>query len=117
MRAHKMTAVLVGGVAAIGVGIAAAPAVAQQTPATPVAHVKKKPAPIQAADANRPPARVTVRKRSYLDPGTETKAHAEHYMDYAFPPGDPTFISPQNYLINFTRSPLPSCFDLAGFCR
>jgi hypothetical protein len=24
-----------------------------------------------------------VRKRSYLDPGTETKARRKHYLDYA----------------------------------
>src|SRR5262249_22296083 len=34
----------------------------------------------------RVPARVTVHKRSFLDPGTETKRHAEHYSDYASPP-------------------------------
>ena len=70
----------------------------------------------QVADA-RPPAKVTVRKRSFLDPGTATKTGTEHYMDYALPPGDPMGRFQNNYGITWERSPFPSCFDLAGFCR
>jgi hypothetical protein len=39
-----------------------------------------RPTP-RAAAAARPPATVTVRKRSYLDPGTATKPRRGHYLD------------------------------------
>ena len=83
------------------------------------AKVKKKPAPPPTQVAsNRPPARVTVRRRSFLDPGTETKTHEEHFQDYAFPPGDNIIgADPNNRALNWTRMPFPSCFDLPGFCR
>jgi hypothetical protein len=82
------------------------------------AKTKKKSVPPTQVASNRPPARVTVRRRSYLDPGTETRTHEEHFMDYAFPPGDHTITAdPNNPFINWTRMPFPSCFDLAGFCR
>jgi len=118
MYAHKITAVLIAGMAAAGLALAAAPAAAQTTPANPTT-AKKKPAapPTQVAVASRPPARVTVRRRSYLDPGTETKARAEHYQDYAFPPGVGGSSFSNDYNITFSRSPLPTCFDLPGFCR
>jgi len=93
------------------VAVAAAPANAQTPPST---TAKKKP----VAAATRPPTRVEVRRRSFLDPGTETKTHQEHYMDYAFPPGDHYIGTDQNdFRINWTRMPFPSCFDLAGFCQ
>jgi hypothetical protein len=127
MHAHKFAALLVVGLAAAGLtaaalAVATAPAGAQS--AAPSDHrpatAKRKPAapPAQVAVASRPPARVTVRRRSYLDPGTETRTQAEHYQDYAFPPGDRTFTAdPHNPAMNWTRMPFPSCFDLAGFCQ
>jgi hypothetical protein len=77
-------------------------------------EVKRK---AQVADARPPTAKVTVRKRSFLDPGTATKTGTEHYMDYALPPGDPMGRFQNNYGITWERSPFPSCFDLAGFCH
>jgi hypothetical protein len=111
--------------AVAALALLAAPAAAQ-TPAdlspagaSTTAKAKKRsaPPPTRVA-ANRPPARVTVRRRSYLDPGTETRTHEEHFMDYAFPPGDHTITAdPNNPFINWTRMPFPSCYDLPGFCR
>jgi hypothetical protein len=116
MRAHKLTALIFAAIATATLAAGTAPSEAQAPPVDQTS-VKKKPAGTQVA-TSRPPARVTVRRRSYLDPGTETKARAEHYQDYAFPPGDRTFASdPNDFRINWTRSPFPSCFDLAGFCR
>jgi hypothetical protein len=120
MRKHTIAAVAIAGIAAIG--LAVAPAVAQTNPqatakATQPKTAKRTPAPTQVAVVGRPPARVTVRKRSYLDPGTETKTHQDHYMDYAFPPGDTIFGDPTDFRLNWTRAPFPSCWDLAGFCR
>jgi hypothetical protein len=131
MHAHKFAALMLAGLAAAGLtaatlALATAPAGAQfaAQSAAPSdnrpAAAKKKPAapPAQVAVASRPPARVTVRRRSYLDPGTETRTQAEHYQDYAFPPGDHTFTAdPNNPAMNWTRMPFPSCFDLAGFCQ
>jgi hypothetical protein len=126
MHAHKLTAVMVAAIAATAISAGAlttAPAQAQTTAPTtavknPTTTVKKKPIPNEVAMAGRPPAKVTVRKRSYLDPGTETKARDEHYQDYAFPPGGTSYTAdPNDFKINWTRMPFPSCFDLAGFCR
>ncbi len=109
----KIIAALMVGAAAI---VASAAASAQS--ANPPAKNKQiRTEQKVAMTTRRPVAKLTVRKRSYLDPGTETKARAEHYMDYAEPPGDPNSRFQNNYGITFTRSPLPSCFDLAGFCR
>ena len=120
MCKHTIAAVVIAGVAAIG--LAAAPAAAQTTNTPPRytpkhATAKRTQAPAQVAVDTRPPARVTVRKRSYLDPGTETRTHQDHYMDYAFPPGDRVYIDPTDFRINWTRTPLPGCYDLPGFCR
>ena len=126
MYAHKFAALGIAGLAAAGLALTAAPAMAQSAAQSAApsdnrpATAKKRPAapPTQVAVAGRPPARVTVRRRSYLDPGTETRTHAEHYQDYAFPPGNPSFTADyNNRLINWTRMPFPDCFDLAGFCR
>jgi hypothetical protein len=81
---------------------------------------------VRAAAVVRPPARVTVRKRSYLDPGTETKRRGEHYMDYSYPSPEYGF-APFRYSTLFKngpalpffhdRMPFPTCLDLAGFCQ
>jgi hypothetical protein len=124
MDTHSITVVLIAAVAAAAIGLAAAPVSAQQpptNPTTPKSATIAKKKPVRQAIASEPPAaRVTVRKRSYLDPGTETKTHAEHFLDYAFPltnspHGMDRFLN--DYNITSTRSPLPSCLDLAGFCR
>jgi hypothetical protein len=109
MHAQMITAICIAAAAAT-LGFAMTPADA--------APEKKKQTDAQAVATNRPPAKVTVRRRSYLDPGTETKALDEHYHDYAFPPGGGTYGAPTDFRVNFhNRSPFPSCFDLAGLCR
>ncbi len=67
--------------------------------------------------------RITVRPRSFLDPGTAQKeAYEQHYMDYAVPP----FRYPGEYLYDrndwkssWSRMPFPTCADLpgAGYCN
>ena len=64
--------------------------------------------------------RLTVRPRSFLDPGTATKPYEQHYTDYALPPQ--TY--PGEYLgdrydwkSSWSRMPFPTCFDLPGYCR
>jgi len=121
MCKQTIAAVAIAGVVAIGLGIPAAAQPAGQQGATQPTQSGKPAAvrrpPTQVAVAARPPARVTVRKRSYLDPGTATKTHQDRYMDYAFPPGDTIFGDPTDFRMNWTRAPFPSCWDLAGFCR
>jgi hypothetical protein len=71
------------------------------------------------------PVRVTVHKRSYLHPGTETKTYAEHSSDYYRSPAhgfDPMrnstlFYSGPGLPYVHDRMPFPNCLDLAGFCR
>jgi len=126
MYAHTITGVLIAAVAAAGIGLTV-PAAAQDrsapaatTTKKPVVATKRKPVPARVAVSNPPAARVTVRKRSYLDPGTESKTHSEHFLDYAFPPsnsrnGMDRFLNDYNF--TFTNNPIPGCLDLAGFCR
>jgi len=84
-----------------------------------------RPAPARAVAAVRPPPRVTVRRRSYLDPGTETKARAEHYHDYAYPVESGLAPLRQSTLFKngpalpfiHDRMPFPNCLDLGGFCQ
>jgi hypothetical protein len=71
------------------------------------------------------PARVTVRKRSYLSPGTETKRNAEHYSDYyrsvthGYDPMRNSTLFQNGPSLPFfhDRMPFPNCLDLAGFCQ
>jgi len=118
MQANKVSAVMAVVVAAAAGALTAAPSQAQTAP-------EVRPA-VRAAAVVRPPARVTVRKRSYLDPGTETKRRAEHYTDYSYPSVEYGF-APFRYSTLFKngpalpffhdRMPLPTCLDLPGFCQ
>jgi len=119
MQANKVSAVTVAVIAAAVAVFTAGPSQAQ------TAAPEVRPA-VRAAAVVRPPARVTVRKRSYLDPGTETKRRAEHYTDYAYPSVEYGF-APFRYSTLFKngpalpffhdRMPFPTCLDLAGFCQ
>src|SRR5690349_4174533 len=68
--------------------------------------------------------RITVRPRSFLDPGTaQVHAFEYHYHDYAVPPqtypgeyfSDPTFRT--DWKASWSRMPFPTCFDAPGMCR
>jgi hypothetical protein len=119
MQANRVSAVMVTVIASAVAAFTAAPSQAQ------TAAPEVRPA-VRAAAVVRPPARVTVRKRSYLDPGTETKRRAEHYMDYSYPSPEYGF-APFRYSTLFKngpalpffhdRMPFPTCLDLAGFCQ
>jgi hypothetical protein len=62
----------------------------------------------------RSPTRITVRPRSFLDPGTETLPLNEHYADYAFPPTYTPFLH-QGGIVGYWRAPLPSPIDNPAF--
>jgi hypothetical protein len=118
MQTNRFSTGMAAVVAVAIVALAPWPSEAQTTTA------QARQGTVRVATAGRPPARLTVRKRSYLDPGTETKARAEHYSDYAYPPGG---ISPYHNSTVFhsgpglpyihDRMPFPNCFDLSGFCQ
>jgi hypothetical protein len=68
--------------------------------------------------------RITVRPRSFLDPGTATKPGWEHSTDYAYPPNTYSgeyFGGNQNFQhdwkASWSRMPFPTCFDAPGMCR
>lgn len=65
-----------------------------------------------AEAAKRKPTRITVAKRSYLDPGTTVAPGSQRYHDYIFTPNTTALsaIDPSRS----GRSPLPGPFDLPG---
>jgi hypothetical protein len=67
--------------------------------------------------AARPASRITVRRRSFLDAGTEVRPGDRKYTDYVFPPGYSAMGNVLGPGRDFTRSPLPDPFDLPGFSR
>jgi hypothetical protein len=109
MRAVKVLTVMAAAVATAAVTLAMAPSADAQAPTV----------------RRHAPARVTVYKRSYLDPGTETKTHAEHYSDYYHSPThgyDPLrnstlFLNGPALPFYHDRMPFPTCLELSGFCR
>jgi len=117
MQASKVSAVTAAVVAVAAVAFTTVPSQGQMAP---------EALPGVRAAVIHPPARITVRKRSYLDPGTETKRRAEHYTDYAYPSVEYGY-APFRYSTLFNngpslpfihdRMPLPTCLDLPGFCQ
>ena len=94
MRVFRVLLLVAVGAAALM--LAAAPSVAQTGDAARVKQPKSYPIdpitgypipPGRKLVSNRVPAKVTVTRRSYLDPGTEVPVGYGSHMDYAFPPG------------------------------
>jgi hypothetical protein len=120
MQANKVSTVMAVVIATAVVSFTTAPSEAQ------TAGTQARQGTVRVATAVRPPAKLTVRKRSYLDPGTETKRHAEHYLDYAHPDieyghapfrNSTLFNSGPALPFIHDRMPFPTCLDLAGFCQ
>ena len=127
---HAFRALLLAAVGAAAVMFAATPSMAQTGDAARVKAPKSYPIdpitgypipPGRKLVSNRVPAKVTVTRRSYLDPGTVSRGPlTEHYHDYAFPPDSASsiFYDPTDWRVNFhNRTPFPNCFDLPGFCK
>ena len=69
----------------------------------------KRP-PVATRDKAKPPPRVTVQKRSFLDAGTEVLPGQRKFTDYAFPPGySPT--APIDFTSANIRGPLIGPWD------
>jgi hypothetical protein len=80
-------------------------------PAEAATKKKRVSAPREVVVVSRPRTRVTVRPRSFLDPGREQLPGERKFTDYAFPPG----YSPMGSIEHtaaYRRSPLPGPFDL-----
>ena len=58
--------------------------------------------------------RIVVTRRSFLNPGTETKQHDMHYTDYAFPPGYSALGDRNDPKTSFNRTPFNDPFDIGG---
>ena len=100
--------------AAIALTTIADPAPAAQKKRTVVTKKSAKkygPVPVTM---ERPRTRITVTRRSFLDPGREVIPGSQHeFTDYALPPGySPTAVI-DNTAFN-RRSALPGPFDLPG---
>jgi hypothetical protein len=64
--------------------------------------------------------RITVRPRSFLDPGNNVEPGSQHYTDYAMPMdgrGSSFLYDRNDSSSSWSRMPLPTCFDLPGYCR
>ena len=64
--------------------------------------------------------RITVRPRSFLDPGNNVQPYSQHYTDYAFPldhRGTEYLYDRNDFNSSWSRMPFPTCFDLPGYCR
>jgi hypothetical protein len=130
MQANKLSALTAAVIATAAVLFTTVPSRSQTPPQVPPARQVRPAPPVRptprVATAPRPPATVTVRKRSYLDPGTETKARREHDLDYAQPDVEYGFAPMRNSTLFMNnavgpfihgRSPFPTCLDLPGFCQ
>ena len=59
--------------------------------------------------------RITVRPRSFLDPGTATReAYQYHYADYAVPPNYTIFYDRNDWKGSWSRMPFPAFGDVPG---
>jgi hypothetical protein len=116
MRADKFLTVMAAVVATAAATLATAPSADAQAPANAQASTNAR---------HHGPVRVTVHRRSYLHPGTETKSYAEHSSDYyrspttGFTPrrNSTLFLNGPSLPFIHDRMPFPNCLDLPGFCQ
>jgi hypothetical protein len=98
---------------ALTVVASSTPATAEKKRAAVTKKVAKKYGPVPVTMA-RPRSRITVTRRSFLDPGREIIPGSRHeYTDYAHPPGYSSTAVIDNTAFN-RRSALPGPFDLPG---
>jgi hypothetical protein len=124
---HAFRVLLLVAVGAAVVMLVAPPSMAQTGDAARVRAPKSYPIdpitgypipPGRKLVSNRPRTSLTVTKRSYLDPGTESNPPNMSWS--SFPADSPSgiFYDPTDWRVNFhNRTPFPNCLDLPGFCR
>lgn len=110
------------GVAAIAFGLSALPVFAAPKHNAPPVAAANSSAGVAASSQSRTrrvvrqaraPTRITVRRRSFLDPGTEVLPGDEKYTDYAVSPSHRAMSVLENTAFN-RQSALPGPFDLPG---
>jgi hypothetical protein len=116
MRPIKLAALTAAAaIAAVAVAaLAASPAEAQTRKRAAV----KRPAAVMVV--GRAPTRLVVRRRSFLDPGTESLPFDQHYHDYAVGPGFTAYPRGFEHSVapgTFSRMPLPGLWDVPGWVR
>ncbi len=86
--------------------------------AVPAEAAKKKSATARSARtvvvASRP--QIVIRRRSFLDPGTEVLPGSQPSAAYAFPPRYQP-LPVENTIWTWTRQPLPDPWDIPGYWR
>ncbi len=108
--------------AALAAVLAAAPADAARKPRRylgPPPRALEQPTRVTVVDeTGRARTRITVRRRSYLDPGTESLPFNDHYHDYAVPPSYSPFPRGAEHSVapgTSDRRPLPALWDIPGW--
>ena len=124
---HAFRVLLLVAVGAAAVMLAATPSMAQTGNAARVKPPKSYPIdpitgypipPGRKLVSNRPRTSVTVTKRSYLDPGKESKPPGMTWSSFPADSPNRVFYDPTDWRVNFhNRTPFPNCLDLPGFCR
>lgn len=110
----KVPAIILSGlVAAVALGVAAAPAEAQTKKRAVVSDSAGTRVVIVDED-RRPRTRIIVQRRSFLDAGTEVLPGERKYTDYVFPPGYSPTSAIDNTEGGGIRHPLPGPWDLPG---
>jgi hypothetical protein len=107
MRPNSCAAGLCAAVViAVAAALAGAPAAAAPKQKAAASKSSQK-----VAVASPPRSRITVRRRSFLDAGTEVLPGERKFTDYALPPGYSP-LGPVDNTAFSHRSPLPGPFDL-----
>jgi len=87
MRLSKSTVSAAASLAALGLALSLSAAAQAQQPRRVVRAEGPNTERVTIVDeTGRVRTRITVRPRSYLDPGKETQPFAQHYHDYAIQP-------------------------------
>jgi len=115
MTVAAVSAVVLAGLAAVG------PASAQSPRNPRVDYYGNRTETITVVDEfGRRHTRITVRPRSFLDPGNEVGPGTQHYTDYTFTldrRGTDYLYDRNDPKSSWSRMPFPTCFDLPGYCR
>jgi hypothetical protein len=113
----RLTIVALSGIAAVTLALSGLPANAAPKKATPAASqvdVDMSSQSRRRVRQKRARTRITVRRRSFLDPGTDVLPGERKYTDYAIPPYSYSGMSVFDNTAFYHRSPLPGPFDLPG---
>ena len=113
----RLTIVALSGIAAAALAFATLPADA--APKNSKSTVSQRDVTVSGQSRRRvrqtrARTRITVRRRSFLDPGTDVLPGERKYNDYAIPPNSYSAMSIFDNTAFYHRSPLPGPFDLPG---